>query len=339
MDRKPFYTSVTRIANLREQDYDVEILPRDAWADTDFVIGRVMGAPSELYRVELASGRLIDVMDGDEVVGALGRRTATLEAVGDWRDMHEDGVMHALTGAGLLGRATSKAPMLPPMMALQYEGHLLRDGRKLMMGDFVQAVEERTFDIPTILLVGTSMSAGKTTAGRVIIHSLQNAGLRVCGAKFTGAGRYRDILSFKDAGASAIVDFVDAGLPSTLVEPERFRQAMRYMLSRVQATDAQVLVAEAGASPLEPYNGDVVVEMIAPHLRCTVLAASDPYAVVGVREAFALDPDLVSGQAANTDAAVKLVHKLTGVPALNLLRASHKPALMKILRERLGDLF
>lgn len=338
MDRQPFYTSVTRIGDLQERPYEVEILPRDAWEDTDYVTGRVIGAPSALYRVELASGRLIDVMEGDQIIGALGRRTATLEAVGDWRDMHEDGVMHALTGAGLFGRVTSKAPMLPPLMALQYEGHLMRDGHKLGMGDFVKPVTEVAFDIPTILLVGTSMSAGKTTAGRVIIHALQNAGLRVCGAKFTGAGRYRDVLSFKDAGAGAIIDFVDAGLPSTLVDPPRFRDAMRYMLSRVQATGADVLVAEAGASPLEPYNGDIVVEMIGSRLCCTVLAASDPYAVVGVRQAFALEPDLVSGPAANTEAAVHLVRKLTGVPALNLLRASHKPALMKFLRQRLPDL-
>ena len=41
----------------------------------------------------LAQGSLI-------LVGALGVRAATLEGVGDWRAVGEDGAMHALTGAG-----------------------------------------------------------------------------------------------------------------------------------------------------------------------------------------------------------------------------------------------
>ena len=34
----------------------------------------------------------------------------------------------------------------------------------------------------------------------------------VIGTKLTGAGRYRDILAMRDAGADYIFDFVDAGL-------------------------------------------------------------------------------------------------------------------------------
>ena len=67
--------------------------------------------------------------------------------------------------------------------------------------------------MPVVLLIGTSMSAGKTTTGRIIVHELKRAGLRVAGAKFTGAGRYRDVLAFGDAGADTIIDFVDAACP------------------------------------------------------------------------------------------------------------------------------
>ena len=79
-------------------------------------------------------------------------------------------------------------------------------------------------------------------------------------AKLSGAARYRDILKFRDAGARGVIDFVDAGLPSTVCPEERFRPALELMLSRIAARNAQVLVAEAGASPLEPYNGALVVD-------------------------------------------------------------------------------
>ena len=89
------------------------------------------------------------------------------------------------------------------------------------MRDYVQDVPEREFGLPVVLLVGTSMSAGKTTSAKVIVRLLREAGLAVVGAKLTGAGRYRDILAMQDAGAEHIFDFVDAGLPSTVVSGER----------------------------------------------------------------------------------------------------------------------
>lgn len=333
MSSRHFYTSLCRISDLAERPYDIAPLPREHWQSADYVAAEVTSEPTSLYRFELASGRLLDVMEGTVVVGSLGQRAATLEATGDWRAIGDDGLMHALTGAGLFGKALSVAPGLGRLIELRYLGHAMRNGQKLRMGDFVAPAPESRFSIPTILLVGTSMSAGKTTTGRIIIHELASAGLKVAGAKFTGAGRYRDVLSFQDAGAETIVDFVDAGLPSTVVPRKEFEHAMRLMLARIAASGADVLVAEAGASPLEPYNGDVAVAMLGGHVCCTVLCASDPYAVVGVRNAFGIEPNLVTGPTANTDAGIELVRALTGLPAVNLLRPGALPA----LRQRLSE--
>ena len=70
------------------------------------------------------------------------------------------------------------------------------------------------------------------------------------------------------------------------------------------------IVAEAGASPLEPYNGAEAVRRLAPSMRLALLCASDPFAVLGVMDAFGIRPDIVAGPAANTTAAVELVQKL-----------------------------
>jgi hypothetical protein len=336
MHSRYLLTSVCRIADLATRDFEVAPLPRPDWSMADYVATEIVGVPSSLYRLELSNGRLIDVMEGGRAIGVLGKRSATLEATGDWKAIGDDGQMEALTGAGLFGKATSVAPGLARLMQLRYLGHVLRDGHKLSMRDFVPQIAPREFSMPTILLVGTSMSAGKTTTGRIIIQTLANAGLKVAGAKFTGAGRYRDILSFQDVGAEPIVDFVDAGLPSTVVTRSEFGVAMTHMLGVLANSGADVLVAEAGASPLEPYNGDTAVAALGDHIACTVLCASDPYAVVGVQRAFGLEPDLVTGPTANTDAGIELVRKLTGLEALNLLRADSRPALVRLLERRLA---
>jgi uncharacterized NAD-dependent epimerase/dehydratase family protein len=211
------------------------------------------------------------------------------------------------------------------------------DEEKATMQRYVEPVAPRPYTTPTILLVGTSMSAGKTTAGKLAVRQLTRAGLRVAGAKLTGAGRYRDILGFLDTGAVAIFDFVDAGLPSTVVPVAEYERALETLLTRLAHVEADVVVAEIGASPMEPYNGTAAIEAVSPHVVATLLAASDPYAVVGVMEAFGIRPDLVCGRATSTRAGVELAQRLAGVPALDLTTSCAADALGRMLLERLGQ--
>lgn len=330
-----FLTSLTRITDLPEVPFSVEALSRREWETGDYVVGEVASSPNRLSRIELTSGRMVEVAEGDLIVGAFGVRYATLEAVGGWQGIGRDRMMEALTGAGLFGRATSRSTVLPPLLSLLYKGHIVVGDGKAAMQDFVQPVPERAFELPVVLLVGTSMSAGKTTSAKVIVRLLREAGLAVVGAKLTGAGRYRDILSMQDAGAKHIFDFVDAGLPSTVGPEKEYRKVLRNLLSRIAATDADVLVAEVGASPLEPYNGETAIGEIGPNVRCTVLSASDPYAVTGVTSAFGKRPDLVTGLATSTSAGIELIEKLSGIEALNVLGRSSLPRLKAILGDAL----
>jgi hypothetical protein len=329
-------SSVTRIARLEEAQLELGVVPRHEWDTGDYVIGQVSGVSGPLRYVELANGRMAEVDRGDLIVGAFGKRAATLEACGSWEAIGDDLRMHALTSAGLFGAATSKSPYVPALMELEYRGHVLTGGLKRTMLGSVPARPARAFDLPVILVIGTSMSAGKTTSCRVVVRELKSAGLRVAGAKLTGAARYRDTLAMADAGADAVFDFVDVGLSSTICEPEVYRAALGTLLGRIAASGVEALVAEAGASPLEPYNGMTAIEVLRPHLRCTILCASDPYAVTGVMTAFDRAPDLVAGGAANTEAGVDLVARLTGLRALNLHEEVAMPSLRALLRERLG---
>lgn len=333
--RRPIFTSLTRIADLHRVPFDVAPLPPSEWETGDYVVGEVVSRWNAASRIELFNGRMAEVYAGDVVVGAFGVRAATLEAVGDWRSIGPDRHMQALTGAGLFGRATSVSPFLPSMVELLYQGHVCRDQDKLRMKDFVPVVEKSDYRVPTVLLIGTSMSSGKTTSAKVVVRQLVDAGLRVAAVKLTGAGRFRDTLGMGDAGADVLFDFVDVGLPSTVVEPAEYRAALETLLSMIEARGVDVVVAEAGASPLEPYNGDVLIEEIRDQIRFTILCASDPYAVVGVTQGFGFQPDLVAGLATSTSAGVDVIKRLTGFEALNLLDHDSPSRLGEILRAKL----
>jgi hypothetical protein len=336
MKPRYFFTSLSRISDLPKVPFSVEPLSRRVWETGDYVVGEVISSPNRLSRIELTSGRMVEVVDGDLIVGTFGVRYATLEAVGGWQVIGRDRMMEALTGAGLFGKATSRSALIPSLLSLAYKGHVVIGGKKATMRGYVPDIPEREFGLPVVLLVGTSMSAGKTTSAKVIVRLLKEAGLEVIGAKLAGAGRYRDILAMQDAGAEHIFDFVDVGLPSTVVPKNEYHKALRNLLSGMAAVSADVVVAEVGASPLEPYNGATAIEEIGPNVRCTVLSASDPYAVTGVSAAFGNRPDLVTGLATSTSAGIELVEKLSGIKALNVLDRHSLPKLKAILNSTLG---
>jgi molybdopterin-guanine dinucleotide biosynthesis protein len=333
-----FFSSLTRISDLKTKAFEVQILPRKEWGTGDYVLGEVISPVPQVSQVELTDGRQANVLEGDLIIGAFGVRRATLEAVGDWQSIGEDNQMENMTAAGLFGKVTSKSFLLPPLTSLIYRGHLCRNYKKISMKDFVVKLPETPYKCPTIMIIGTSMSAGKTTTARIIIHELKGLGLKVIGAKLTGAGRYRDILAMGDAGADKIFDFVDVGLPSSIVPAEEFRSSLQQLLTRIASEKPDIAVVEAGASPLEPYNGSIVLEEMKEQIICTVLCASDPYAVVGVSQSFDLVPDFISGVATNTTAGVELVEKMTGIKALMLSERSSLPELRQLLQEKLTNL-
>jgi hypothetical protein len=76
---------------------------------------------------------------------------------------------------------------------------------------------------------------------------------------------------------------------------------------------------------------------IGAQVRCTVLCASDPYAVVGVVQGFGIVPDFVAGVASNTSAGIELVRRLTGREALDLHDSASHPRLREILTDALRD--
>lgn len=329
--------SLARRADFADRAYDVAPVRQADWAIGDFVLAEVSKNPTGLDSIESPEGEMIPVAAGDRIIGAFGHRAATLEGVGSFLDIR-DGQMQALTSAGLFGAFTSMSTFIPEPLSLDYLGHIVRDGNKQTMKQFALRCTAQAFAVPTILIVGTSMSAGKTTIGRVACKLLSEMGLKVFGAKLTGAARYRDVLSFKASGAVEVYDFADAGLPSTVLPEDDFRAAIRPLLAHMHARRPDILVVEAGASPLEPYNGAAAIDELGDAILCTILCASDPYAVVGVQQAFKLRPDLVSGPATNTTAGIELVRKLSGVHGINIIDPDSRAEFSRFLEDKLAAL-
>ena len=336
MNHKYIFTSLTRISDLAEKEFDLKKIDLKYWETGDYVMAKISDPGSNTLLLELPNGRMRGIIGGEKIIGALGERFATLEATGTWKKVGEDMKMHVLTGAGLFGKLTSKSAFIPNMMEVVYRGHTFRKGKKLTMSSFVEPVVEIPFRTPVVLFVGTSMSAGKTTSARIVTNLFKLAGYKVAGAKLSGAGRYKDILAIKDVGADTVLDFVDAGLPSSIYPKEKYKAKLKQLLSRIAIQKADIAIIEIGASPLEPYNGDIAIKAIKDNIKCTILAASDPYAVHGLMKAFGIIPDIVTGITSNTLAGIAMVERLCNVKALNLIDSSTTKELKHILYNKTG---
>ena len=83
--------------------------------------------------------------------------------------------------------------------------------------------------------------------------------------------------------------------------------------SDADGDDIFVVAVTQGSNGAVADNGAAAIEMLGDAVQCIILCASDPYAVVGVQQAYGLQPDLVAGPATNTSAALDLVETLTGI--------------------------
>lgn len=335
MNPKYIYASLTRISDLQEKGFEVKKFLKKDWETGDYVVCRILDAGSKNINIELRSGRMRGVMEGELLVGALGERFATLDATGTWKKVEQDLEMTVLTAAGLVGKMTSKSSYTESLIQVKYLGHALRKNKKVTMDHFVKPIKNLPFTIPVILFVGTSMSAGKTTSARIVTKLLLESNYKVVGAKLSGAGRFKDILAVKDVGADAVVDFVDAGLPSTICRKKVFLSKVEYIKNYISSIKADVAVIEIGASPLEPYNGHLAINSVRDNIKCVVLCASDPYGVYGIIKAFNLKPDFVTGIATNTIAGRNLVENLCDVKALNIIDPANTKELKSILSNKL----
>lgn len=195
-------------------------------------------------RIQLRSGRRSLLYPGDHVVVAYGNRYAP--------DAYEALVpenidqCHLVAAGGVAALARSKCAGLKWPTTIQPEGYCIgRDGRVINLRNYgLEPPLGATRGKKTVVAVlGTSMNAGKTTTVASLIRGLTLAGYRVAGVKVTGTGAGNDIWAYADAGAVRVLDFTDAGFPSTFRLPiDDVLSCFNRLVGTVQ-TDPEVDIA------------------------------------------------------------------------------------------------
>jgi hypothetical protein len=292
------------------------------------IAGRIHGEKSVYNQLEDVHGRMSALHDGDVIVGALGHRNALQGFEGVMPEKVTAGdTLNLLNVGGVIGRAISGSPLVGAPFEVEVLGHVLsfpEFGSRVGQPAFIDAAavkgRPQTNPVPVIFISGTCMNAGKTHAACALVRRLSQGGYKVGGAKLTGVSLLRDILSMRDYGAEAVLDFTDAGVACTSAATSG--EIARVILSELAAQDVDLIIAETGDGIMGEYGVQTI--LTDPELQAWgkvhVLCANDPVGVAGAvthfRDVFRLEVDVVTGPATDNRVGTRFVETL-GLPAAN----------------------
>lgn len=285
------------------------------------VLGRILTIGKH-KEVEGTNGRKITLFPGDVVAGCLAYRYAT--------DQYEglpiaNGAAHLVSIGGVCGLVASKNEKMPEPTTMEWIGSLTgRTGTPLYLRDFALK-PRRSFNPPrprTILVVGASMNAGKTTTAAQVIRSLSGRGRRVAAAKITGTACHKDPGIMEDAGALRVLDFTHAGHPSTANLPAEDLLALAVDLRLLLLEERPEFIVYEIADGIFQRETRLLLEDRSFRETIDVLlyaAPESPSCESGVRwlREWGYTVGAVGGLVANSRLGMEEVRAATGVSCLN----------------------
>lgn len=313
---------------------------------------RVKNAKTSYNTLEDVHGRMVALHPGDIIAGALGHRDAlygfsgkvpTKVAVGDELQLLNLG---GVIGTGAEATAATGEPFRLEVLGsvLEFPYLATRVGIPANIARAAlptQPMPTRAEGLPPmIVLVGTCMDAGKTTAASILISELSHKGLRVAAGKLTGVSLRRDILQMQDCGAEPVAIFTDFGVVTT--DESTSVPAAHSLIANLAGAEPDLIVLEMGDGLLGTYGVQSLLsdESIRNSIESVVLCAQDPVGAWGgqmlLRERYGLAVDVTSGRVTDTPVGRRFCEEKLGVPAFNALREGRSltEAVLKGLRKK-----
>jgi hypothetical protein len=295
----------------------------------------VLNTKSTYNTVELTSGRMARVKQGDVIVTALVHRKALFGYSGHLPEQLAPGdIVQLLNLGGVVGICDSINPsqgqpfdcrVLGTVLHFPYLGERVGVPARVAARELVADRELNGGGIPVVTLAGTCMNSGKTQAACAIISRFRHNDLTIDAFKATGVALRRDILAMEDAGARHIEIFTDYGIVATT--SANAPALTRNLLGDLYENKPDVIVFELGDGLLGAYGVEAILhdEAIRKELTAVVLCANDPVSAWGgvklLREEFGIEPAAVTGPATDNQVGIDIIHQRSNVAAINAMTA------------------
>lgn len=285
----------------------------------DLVLARVEKIGSHA-KLELPNGRRAHLSPGDTIIAAYGNRYAPDQFEAIISPTMEP--CHLVAAGGIISTKLCKHDAMANPTRVTPLG-LIADaqGNRLNLSSYGVQFTPETSRIPTVLVAGTAMNAGKTMTAASLVHAFAKSGYRVAGIKSTGTGAGGDLWFMSDMGADVVLDFTDGGLPSTyLVAPETIEKTVLGLIGHASMLGCDVAIVEV-ADGLHHQETAAVLRSprIKQSVRGVVFAANDALgAQAGLETLRSWGHDVLalSGQLTRSPLAIREASRATGMPVL-----------------------
>jgi hypothetical protein len=319
----------------------VEVAPECLAEEGVVVVGRALGERRDYGTLELPNGRMAKVVAGNLVAGVLGARQALHGHMGVVPEKIAVGDRLALLNiGGVIGHCPSPNRALGPPIPVEILGHVVRKGAPVNIKDYTLERRETipAEGTPLVLILGTCMNSGKTTAACEVIRLLSNAGVRIAAAKLAGVAALKDTIGMEDNGAVATASFLDCGLPSTVLTPDLAPIACS-VIAHIEQSKPDLIVLELGDGIIGGYNSGSILEdpSVRARTACRVLCANDlvgAWGGVQFLEKRGHKPDIFSGVVTDNAVGTGYIETQLGIPCANSFNEPVK--LARLVAEKVG---
>jgi len=339
---------IASVALAAELGHEIRVNSEIPCEEGVLIAVEILNTKSTYNTLELTSGRMARVKQGDIIVAALGHRKALFGYSGHLPvEVSPGDTVQLLNLGGVVGICDSFNPshgkpfdcrVLGVVLDFPYLGQRVGVPARVAARKLTARRAVSDSGVPVVALAGTCMNSGKTAAACAIVSRFRHRGLTVDAFKATGVALRRDILAMEDAGARNVEIFTDYGIVATT--SANAPDLTRNLLADLDEQRPDVIVFELGDGLLGAYGVEAILKDadIRDRLTAVVLSANDPVSAWGgvklLREEFGIEPAAVTGPATDNQVGIDIILERSRVPAVNAMSAG--AALGDLLQEAIG---
>ncbi len=307
------------------------------------VVAVKMSKINESYRsLDLEGADLVELEEGDVVLGVMGNRAGVKGYVGEAPQSISKGDTISFLGAGgLFGEFKGATKELDEPCEAEFLGYIGKEDEIVNMKDYgIETSDSLRDDAKIFAVTSSRMDAGKTTLTAKLIENLSQE-YKVGSLKLTGSARERDRLKMLESGSEISLDFVDAGLPSTVDNPRDVQRAAKGLINQAFEDDLDFVIVEFGAGLISKYCVQEVLRDLEIRNNVFGIGAAGldvvgAYGLENVLEDIGYELDFVSGPITDTEVGKDTIEDYVGVPALNSFHEGDMEEAAEIVSENLS---
>jgi hypothetical protein len=307
--------------------------PKEPPRQGDLVYGQVAKI-GEHSTLENKSGRIHSIHAGSFGIFVYGTRYAPDYFEGMLPETCEVQT-DLIARSGIIGSACTKNSAVKDPTRINVIGYVVdENGRIVNTHDtpliIPRRTEKKTPRSPMILVCGTAMNCGKTTAAVACVSALSALGYNVHATKVTGTAGLKDILYMNDAGASAYADFTFFGHPSTYMLENNELLDIFNKLDLKYANNPKNFWVVEFADGIVQRETEILLHLpeVRSRIHRFIFCAADAFGAIGglqiLKEKFDLVPDALSGKCSSSPLMMRELTSFTDIPVFNNLNVDTK---------------